>query len=75
MFMHPTYTPALGPSVRVRVAMRGHPNPPMGRSVSCAQHICVTRTSSFTGEVGAISEIVASATIISKQNYTSVQKF
>ena len=52
--------PALEPSTRVRVAMRGQPNPPEGRSVIRAQHICVTPTSSFTGAVGAISKIVAS---------------
>ena len=60
-YMHPAYTPASSPSVRVRVAMRGHSNPPMGRSVSWAQHICTSPAPSFTGAVGAISEIVASA--------------
>ena len=30
---HTTYTPALAPLTRVRVAMRGQPNPPEGRSV------------------------------------------
>ena len=59
--MHPAYTPALRPSLRVRVATRGHPNPPMGRSVNWAQHICISPASSCTGVVGAISEIVASA--------------
>ena len=59
--MHPAYTPALSPSVRVRVAVRGHPNPPMGRSLSWAQHICTSPAPSFTEAVGAISEIIASA--------------
>ena len=59
--MHPAYIPALSPSVRVSVAMRGHPNPPMGRSLSWAQHICIYPALSFTGAVRAISEIVASA--------------
>ena len=59
--MHPAYTPALSSSLRVRVATRGHPNPPMGRSVNWAQHICISPASSCTGAVGGISEIVASA--------------
>ena len=58
---HPAYIPALSPSVRVSVAVRGHPNPPMGRSVNWAQHIRISPASSCTGAVGAISEIVASA--------------
>ena len=59
--MHPAYIPALIPSVRVSAATRGHPNPPVGRLVNWAQHICISPASSFTGAVGAISEIVASA--------------
>ena len=59
--MHPGHIPALDPSIRLRVAMRGHPNPPMGRPVNWAQHICTSPASSFTGAIGAISETIASA--------------
>ena len=62
--MHTTYTPALAPSTRVRVAMTGQPNPPEGRSVTWAQQICAVPTSSFTGAAGATSEIVASVETI-----------
>ena len=58
--IYTTYIPALVPLTRVRVATRGQPNPPEGRSVTWAQHICVTPTFSLTGTSGAISEIVAS---------------
>ena len=59
--MHPVYKPAFDPSVMLRAAMRGYPNPPMGRLVNWAQHICISPASSSTGAIGAISEIVASA--------------
>ena len=54
-------TPALGPSVRMRVATSGQPSPPPGRSVNLAQHICTSPAPSLIGAVGDINEIVASA--------------
>ena len=59
--MRPAYIPAFDPSVIVKAAMRGYPNPPKGRLVNWAQHICISPASSSTGAIGAISEIVASA--------------